>query len=76
VETDSLTYHRTPQAQTKDRLRDQAHIAAGLTPLRFTHSQIRYEPGYVEAMLATVARRLSRAAAEQVGRQLEQVRHR
>jgi very-short-patch-repair endonuclease len=74
VETDSLTYHRTPQAQAKDRLRDQAHIAAGLTPLRFTHSQIRYEPGYVRAMLATVARRL-RGRAEQVGHELQQLRH-
>jgi very-short-patch-repair endonuclease len=75
VETDSLTYHRTAQAQAKDRLRDQAHIAAGLTPLRLTHSQIRYEPGYVRAMLTTVARRLL-ARAEQVRRQLEQVGHR
>ena len=76
VETDGLTYHRTPQSQARDRLRDQALFAAVLMPpLRFTHSQIRYEPGYVEAMLATVARRL-RARAEQVGRQLEQVRHR
>jgi len=73
VETDSLTYHRTAQAQDKDRRRDQAHIAAGLTPLRFTHSQIRYEPGYVRAMLATVARRLGRA--KEARRQLEQVGH-
>lgn len=44
----------------------------GTTQLRFAHSQIKYEPGYVRAMLATVARRLAR---EQVGRQLEQVGH-
>jgi hypothetical protein len=31
VETDGLRYHRTPAAQARDRLRDQAHAAAGLT---------------------------------------------
>ena len=58
VETDGLRYHRTPGQQARDRLRDQAHTAAGLTPLRFTHAQVRHEPGYVQATLATVARRL------------------
>lgn len=60
VETDGLRYHRTAAAQTRDRQRDQAHIAAGLTPLRFTHAQVRYEPDYVRATLALVARRLRR----------------
>jgi very-short-patch-repair endonuclease len=55
VETDGLRYHRTPAQQAKDRRRDQAHAAAGLTPLRFTHGQIRYEPAYVQATLAAVA---------------------
>jgi hypothetical protein len=59
VETDSLRYHRTPAQQTRDRLRDQAHQAAGDTPVRFTHSQIRYEPEYVERTLARIARRLA-----------------
>jgi hypothetical protein len=59
VETDGLRYHRTPAAQACDRLRDQAHIAAGLTPLRFTHHQVRYEPGYVRTRLAQTARQLS-----------------
>ncbi|MDQ3934364.1 MAG: hypothetical protein M3340_06995 [Actinomycetota bacterium] len=72
VEADSLTYHRTPQQQAVDRLRDQAHAAAVTERLRFTHSQIRYSPGYVRAVLARVARRLAR----EVGRQLEQVGHR
>ena len=72
VETDGLTYHRTPAQQDADRRRDQAIFAAlNRPPLRFTHSQIKYEPGYVTAMLATVARRL----AEEVGRQFEQVGH-
>ena len=47
VETDGLTYHRTPNQQAKDRLRDQAHTAAGLTQLRFTHEQVRSRPAEV-----------------------------
>jgi very-short-patch-repair endonuclease len=63
VETDGLAYHRTPLQQARDRLRDQAHTAAGLTPLRFTRAQVRFEPAYVERTLATVARRLKRERA-------------
>jgi very-short-patch-repair endonuclease len=59
-ETDGLRYHRTPAAQTRDRLRDQTHARAGLTPLRFTHEQIRYHPRRVRATLSDVARRLGR----------------
>jgi uncharacterized protein DUF559 len=58
VETDGLRYHRTPAQQARDRLRDQAHAAAGLTPLRFTRAQVRFEPGHVQATLAAVVRRL------------------
>lgn len=58
VETDGLRYHRTPAQQARDRLRDQAHSAAGLTPLRFTHAQVRHEPRYVQSTLAAVAQRL------------------
>jgi very-short-patch-repair endonuclease len=61
VETDGLRYHRTPAAQARDRLRDQTHIAAGLTPLRFTHEQVRFESEYVRATLATIVRRLEKA---------------
>src|SRR5207247_7427835 len=60
VETDGLRYHRTPAQQARDRFRDQAHAAAGLTPLRFTHAQIRWEPRHVERTLASVASRLQR----------------
>ena len=60
VETDGLRYHRTPAQQTHDRVRDQAHTAAGLTPLRFTHEQIRYRPEAVERTLTRTARMLSR----------------
>ena len=58
VETDGLTYHRTPGQQSTDRLRDQAHAAAGLTVLRFTHAQVKFEPRYVVATLRAVADRL------------------
>jgi very-short-patch-repair endonuclease len=61
VETDGLRYHRTPAQQARDRLRDQAHTAAGMTPLRFTHEQVRYEAARVEAVLAAVAGRLATA---------------
>jgi very-short-patch-repair endonuclease len=55
VETDGLTYHRTPAEQAKDRERDQDHSAAGLTPLRFTHAQIKYEPDHVIRILRATA---------------------
>ena len=58
VETDGLRYHRTPAQQAKDRLRDQAHAAAGLTPLRFTRAQVRFEPDRVRAVLEAVSARL------------------
>lgn len=58
IETDGLTYHRTAIAQTRDHRRDQAHTAAGLTPLRFTHFQVRYEPAHVRKTLTKVANRI------------------
>jgi hypothetical protein len=51
VETDGWRYHRTPAAQTRDALRFQEHTAAGLTPLRFSHWQVKYEPRHVKAIL-------------------------
>jgi very-short-patch-repair endonuclease len=57
VETDGLRYHRTPAQQARDRVRDQAHAAAGLAHVRFTHWQVRYEAGTVQAVLEAVARR-------------------
>lgn len=63
VETDGLRYHRTPAQQAKDRRRDQAHLAAGFTPLRFTHAQIRFEAGYVRLTLLAVVNRLRRLGA-------------
>jgi very-short-patch-repair endonuclease len=56
---DGLRYHRTPAEQARDRLRDQAHTAAGLAQLRFTHEQVRYEPEYVVRILAQTASRFA-----------------
>ncbi|MDQ4040383.1 MAG: DUF559 domain-containing protein [Actinomycetota bacterium] len=57
VETDGLRYHRTPAQQATDRRRDQAHAAAGVTVLRFTHDQVAHEADDVQATLTQVARR-------------------
>jgi very-short-patch-repair endonuclease len=54
VETDGLRYHRTPAQQTKDRMRDQALVAAGFTVLRFAHAQVRYHPEHVVMTLRAV----------------------
>jgi hypothetical protein len=39
-------------------LRDQAHVAAGLAVLRFTHWQVKYEPAQVRSVLERAARHL------------------
>jgi putative AbiEi antitoxin of type IV toxin-antitoxin system/uncharacterized protein DUF559 len=59
VETDGLRYHRTPWAQARDALRDQAHTAAGYARLRFTHWQVKHERPYVRRILGETAARLS-----------------
>jgi hypothetical protein len=58
VETDGWRYHRTPAAQSRDALRFQAHTAAGLTPLRFSHWQVKYEPLHVLNILKKTATHL------------------
>ena len=58
VETDGWRYHRTPSAQTRDALRFQTHTAAGLTPLRFSHYQVKYESAHVRRILAGTAANL------------------
>lgn len=58
VETDGWRYHRTPAAQTRDALRFQTHTAAGLTPLRFSHYQVKYEPTHVRGILEKTRQRL------------------
>jgi very-short-patch-repair endonuclease len=57
VECDGLRYHRTQLQQAADVRRDQAHLAAGILPLRFTHGQIRHEPAHVERVLRRAATR-------------------
>jgi very-short-patch-repair endonuclease len=59
VETDGLRYHRTTEQQARDRRRDQVHTAAGLTTLRFTHAQVRYESAEVRKLMASVIRRIT-----------------
>lgn len=60
VETDGLRYHRTPSTQTHDARRDRAHVMAGMTPLRFTHYEIRYEPRRVRTSLTATFTMLQR----------------
>jgi very-short-patch-repair endonuclease len=64
VETDGLRYHRTPSQQARDRTRDNAHAASGLTTLRFTHAQVRYESDGVRRTLLAVARRLGHRSSD------------
>ncbi len=56
VETDGLRYHRTAARQSSDLKRDHAHAVAGRQRLRFSHAQVRYEPGYVAEVLRKVRR--------------------
>jgi very-short-patch-repair endonuclease len=58
VETDGLTTHRTPAQQAAGLIRDQTHAAGELVPLRFSRGQVKFEPGHVEEIVRTVARRL------------------
>jgi putative AbiEi antitoxin of type IV toxin-antitoxin system/uncharacterized protein DUF559 len=58
VETDGWRYHRTPSAQSRDALRFQTHVANGLTPLRFSHYQVKYEPRHVRTILEQTAAHL------------------
>lgn len=58
VETDGLRYHRTPATQARDARRDRAHVLAGMTPLRFTHFEIKYERHRVRKALERAARLL------------------
>jgi hypothetical protein len=58
VETDGWRYHRTPSAQSRDALRFQTHVANGLTPLRFSHYQVKYEAAHVKDVLTRTAANL------------------
>jgi very-short-patch-repair endonuclease len=58
VETDGLRYHRTASTQARDARRDRAHALSGMTPLRFTHYEIKHEPTVVRAELSQAAKLL------------------
>lgn len=60
VETDGLRYHRTPSTQTRDARRDRAHALARMTPLRFTHYEVKYESARVRSELRRIAATLTR----------------
>lgn len=68
VETDGWRYHRTPSAQTRDALRFQRHVASGLTPLRFSHYQVRYEPRHVIDILTRTVANLRGRSRDRAGR--------
>jgi very-short-patch-repair endonuclease len=63
VETDGLRYHRTPSAQARDAQRDRTHTLAGMTPLRFTHYEIKYEAAKVTRTLKSAAKLLKKREA-------------
>lgn len=64
VETDGLRYHRTASSQTRDARRDRSHALAGMTPLRFTHYEIKYEPIRVRRELNQATRMLRRRISD------------
>ncbi|HWI94799.1 MAG TPA: DUF559 domain-containing protein [Solirubrobacterales bacterium] len=63
VETDGLRYHRTPAAQTRDARRDRTHTLAGMTPLRFTHYEVKYEASKVTRSLKRAVKLLKKRQA-------------
>lgn len=66
VETDGLRYHRTASQQRRGLERDQAHIEAGMWPLRFSHWQVKYDPAHVQKILRSAVAR-AQADAERLG---------
>jgi putative AbiEi antitoxin of type IV toxin-antitoxin system len=57
VEADGLRYHRTASQQRRGLERDQAHLAAGMWPLRFSHWQIEYDAPHVQKILRSALAR-------------------
>lgn len=62
IETDGLRYHRTPSTQARDARRDRAHTLAGMTPVRFTHYEIKHESARVRSELRQIAATLTRVS--------------
>lgn len=71
VETDGFRYHRTASTQSRDALRDQTHTAAGMTPLRFSHWQVKNEAARVRRVLSATAFRLRQGRPAQAGLRAE-----
>jgi very-short-patch-repair endonuclease len=63
IETDGLRYHRTPSAQARDARRDRTHTLAGMTPLRFTHYEVKHEAAKVRRALKRAAKLLNKREA-------------
>ncbi len=61
IETDGLKYHRTASQQRRGLERDQAHLAAGMWPLRFSHWQIKHEAAHVRNVLRSAVARAKAA---------------
>jgi very-short-patch-repair endonuclease len=57
LEADGLRYHRTSSQQRRGLERDQAHLAAGMWPLRFSHWQIKHDPKHVRRILRSAVAR-------------------
>jgi len=67
LEADGLRYHRTASQQRRGLERDQAHLAAGMWPVRFSHWQIKYEARHVRKILrSTIARARAATAGARV----------
>jgi len=60
VETDGLQYHRTASQQRRGLEREQAHLSAGMWPLRFSHWQVKHDPTHVRNVLRRTAARARR----------------
>ncbi|HET7053929.1 MAG TPA: DUF559 domain-containing protein [Solirubrobacterales bacterium] len=61
IEADGLKYHRTASQQRRGLERDQAHLAAGMWPLRFSHWQIKHDPTHVRRILRSAVARAEKA---------------
>ncbi len=62
IEADGLKYHRTASQQRRGLERDQAHLATGMWPLRFSHWQIKHDPVHVRKILRSAVFRAQAAA--------------
>lgn len=66
IETDGLRYHRTASQQRRGLERDQAHLTAGMWPLRFSHWQVKNEAAHVRNVLRSTVTR-AKATAQALG---------